>query len=117
MVKGKASVCVCVFMGMNVCICQLRKKQNRKKRKTKNHAVETLQDAQVYQTCWDHILTVNCFIKPIITAVLAERLVKQHVSILTADPRKPFNWVNEHAVILYTVLFTDANSVVGCYEC
>lgn len=51
----------------------------------------TLQDAHVQQTHWDHILTVNCFIKPIITAVLAERLVKQHVSILTADPGKPFN--------------------------
>lgn len=34
--------------------------------------------------------------------MLAERLVKQHVSILTADPGKPFNWVNEHLVILHT---------------
>lgn len=85
-------VSVCVFMGMNVCICQRRNQNGTgKKGKTKNHAVETLQDAQVYQTRWDHILTVNCFIKPIITAVLAERLVKQHASILTADPRKSFN--------------------------
>lgn len=63
------------------------------------------------------IFSVNCFIKPIITAVLAERLVKQHVSILTADPGKPFNWVNEHAVILYTVLFTDVDFVFCCHEC
>lgn len=60
-------------------------------RKTQNRAVLTLQDASVQQTHRDHILTVNCFIKPIITAVLAERLVKQHVSILTADPGKLFN--------------------------
>lgn len=50
----------------------------------------TLHNAHV-ETHWDHILTVNCFIKRIITAVLAERLVKQHVSIFTADPGKPFN--------------------------
>lgn len=84
--------CVCVCARFNVYVSIKRgKRGGRKIEKTQNRAVLTLQDAHVQQTHWDHILTVNCFIKPIITAVLAERLVKQHVSILTADPGKPFN--------------------------
>lgn len=69
----------------------IKREKKIKNGKTQNRAVLTPHDARVQQTHWDHILTVNCFIKPIITAVLAGRLVKQHVSILTADPGKPFN--------------------------
>lgn len=83
---------MCAFI---VCVVSvyvsIKREQKIKNGRNQNRAVQTLQDAYVQQTHWDHILTVNSFIKPIITAALAERLVKQHVSILTADPGKPFN--------------------------
>lgn len=86
---------MCAFIAgepARVCVCRLKEgKKIKKNERTQNSGVQTLQDAHVQQTHWDRILTVNCFIKPIITAALAERLVKQHVSILIADPGKPFN--------------------------
>lgn len=72
-------------------VCRLKEERKIKKERSENRGAQTLQDAHVQQTHWDHIPTVNCFIKPIITAAFAERLVKQHVSILIADPGRPFN--------------------------